>query len=133
MRYLLDTNIVIDHLTGRQSVTQLLTQLLPEGAGMSIITFSEIYEGIYGSREPRAAARAFATFLTGVSVLSISRAVAKRAARVRLELRRRGRPLSHRALDLLIAATDLEHHLILVTRNARDYADITDLEQHPWT
>jgi predicted nucleic acid-binding protein len=127
MRYLLDTDFVIDHLTGQQDARDTLAQLLPDGVAISIITFSEIYEGIHGSRDPRATTRGFTAFLGGVPVLPISRSVAKRNARLRLELRRQGRPITHRALDLLIAATALEHNLILVTRNRKDYEDIADL------
>jgi predicted nucleic acid-binding protein len=127
MRYLLDTDFVIDHLTGQQDAQDTLAQLLPDGVAISIITFSEIYEGIYGSRDPRAATRGFTAFVRGVPVLPISRSVAKRNGRLRLELRRQGRPITHRALDLLIAATALEHDLILVTRNRKDYEDVADL------
>ena len=129
MRYLLDTDFVIDHLTGQQDAHDTLAQLLLNGDGVaiSIITYSEIYEGIYGSRDPRAAARAFTAFLRGVPVIPITRMVAKRNARLRLELRRRGRPMAHRALDLAIAATALEHDLVLVTRNIKDYEDVAGL------
>ena len=38
--------------------------------------------------------------------------------------------MNHRAMDLLIAATALEHDLVLVTRNTRHYADVADLRLH---
>src|SRR5579872_1419159 len=121
MRYLLDTDFVIDYLTGRPGARDTLAQLLPHGVAISVVTFSEIFEGIYGSRDPRAATRAFSTFLRGVPVLPLSRSVAKRTARVRLDLRRQSRPITHRALDLVIAATALQQDLVLVTRNSKDY------------
>ncbi|HEV2109285.1 MAG TPA: hypothetical protein VGR16_13570 [Thermomicrobiales bacterium] len=40
---------------------------------------------------------------------------------------RAGRSVDHRALDLFIAATAIEHGLSLVARNTRDYADIPGL------
>jgi tRNA(fMet)-specific endonuclease VapC len=86
-----------------------------------------MYEGIYGSRNPRTAAGAFTTFLHGVPVLPVSRLVAKRTAKLRFELRQGGRPINHRTLDLIIAATALEHDLVLVTRNLKDYEDIVAL------
>lgn len=60
-------------------------------------------------------------------MFGISRAVAKRNGLIRQELRRKRRPISHRAIDLLIAATALEHDLILVTRNLGDYGDVPNL------
>jgi len=43
-------------------------------------------------------------------------------------LRRQGKRVNNRALDLLIAATAIEHDLTLVTRNLQDYGDIPGLE-----
>jgi predicted nucleic acid-binding protein len=63
-----------------------------------------------------------------VAVLGINRAVAKRNGQIRRELRRQHRQIAHRAFDLLIAATALEHSLTLVTRNLDDYADIPGLD-----
>lgn len=124
MKYLIDTDWVVDYLTGQESARILFDTLLPHGIAISIISFSEIYEGIYTSRDPELAARVFRAFLQRTSVLGISRAVAKRNGQIRGELRQRNRPINHRAFDLLIAATALEHDLALVTRNTQDYADI---------
>jgi predicted nucleic acid-binding protein len=57
----------------------------------------------------------------------LSPAIARRCARLREELKGRGRRVRDRALDLIIAATALEHELRLVTRNLADYEDIPDL------
>lgn len=127
MTYLLDSDFVIDCLTGHQSARAQLDALLPHGAAISIITYSEIYEGIYGSVNPREAVRGFTLFLTGIAVLPVNRVVAKRNAQVRLDLRVAKRPIAHRALDLLIGATALAHDLELVTRNTVDFHDIPGL------
>lgn len=100
---------------------------------ISIITYSEIFEGIYGSHDPSVAIAGFDAFLKGVRVLGLSRAIAKRNAQVRLDLRQRKRPITNRALDLLIAATALTHDLTLVTRNLQDYDDIHALARYDWT
>ncbi|MBI4493912.1 MAG: type II toxin-antitoxin system VapC family toxin [Chloroflexi bacterium] len=50
----------------------------------------------------------------------------QRFARIRGQLRRSGRVVGDP--DLLIAATALHHHLILVTRNLRDFSRIPDLK-----
>jgi predicted nucleic acid-binding protein len=59
-------------------------------------------------------------------VLPITIAVAQRCARLRRTLKNQGRRVNSRALDLIIAATALEHRLTLVTNNPKDYEDI------PW-
>lgn len=129
MRCLLDTDFVIDYLTGQPDAHETLARILPEGVAISSITFSEIYEGIYGSRDPGAAVAAFTAFLRSISVLPITRSVAKRTAHLRLELRQQNRPITHRALDLLIAGTALHYQLVLVTRNSKDYQDVPGLKR----
>ncbi len=128
MKCLVDTDWVIDYLTGQPTAQQLFASLLPDGIAISVVSFSEIYEGIYGSRDPKQAERAFRALLRRVTVLGASRAVAKRNAQIWNELRRRHRPIMHRAFDLLIAATALEHDLSLATRNVSDYQDIAGLK-----
>lgn len=130
MRYLLDTDFVIDYLTGQDHAYRLFLSFLANGAALSIVTYSEIYEGIYGSRDPREAEEGFRAFLKGVTIHSISRAVARRNASIRHDLRRQKHPIAHRAFDLLIAATALEHDLELVTGNTSDYDDIPGLSLH---
>jgi tRNA(fMet)-specific endonuclease VapC len=131
MKYLLDSDLVIDWLNGHQPTIRLVTPLVTDGIGLSILTYAEIFEGIYGARNPRAEERAFRTFLRGLRVLPISRAVARRAGRIRRDLRARKLPVAQRALDLFIAATALEHGLTLLTRNQKDYADIPGLRLLP--
>ena len=68
--------------------------------------------------------------LRRIRILVVSRPIAERAATIRLDLRRQKRLVNDRALDILIAATAMEHRLILVTRNVRDYSDIPGLQLH---
>jgi predicted nucleic acid-binding protein len=55
------------------------------------------------------------------------RAEAQRCAEIREVLRSEGKRVRQRALDLMIAATALEHDLTLVTNNAADYQDVPGL------
>jgi predicted nucleic acid-binding protein len=130
MTYLVDTDIVISFLHGRSDAIALLTQLRPHGLAMSVITLMEVLEGIESGRTPKRARRGFRLFMRRVRILVVSRAVAHRSADIRLHLRRQGRPVNERALDLLIAATAIEHDLILVTRNDRDYHDVPGLRRY---
>ena len=124
MSHLIDTDFVINHLYDRGGATSTLLELRRTGIAVSVITVMEVIEGIEGGRTPQAARRGFRVFLRGTRVLVVSRPIAERAAAIRLDLRRQKRQVNERALDLIVAATALEHGLILVTRNTRDYADI---------
>ena len=102
MKYLVDSDWVVDYLVGVENARALFDSLLPSGIAISIITHSEIYEGIYGSRDPKRAEKAFRDLLRRVKVLGVSRQVSKENAKLREELRRLKRPIPQRALDLLI-------------------------------
>jgi predicted nucleic acid-binding protein len=127
MAYLLDTDVVIDHLANDPTTVQLLNQLAATGLYVSIVTYIEVVQGILLQPNPVANRAAFEAFLVNVPLLHLSRDVADRCAAVRADLTRRQRRVRNRAMDLLVAATALEHGLTLVTRNKADYQDITGL------
>ena len=129
MPHLLDSDWFIDYLDGLPHAVQLVGSLVGDGLSISIITYIEVYQGVY-RRQSTAADEALARALTLMPVLPVSLAVAQRCARLRESLRRQGRRVNSRAMDLIIAATALEHDLALVTRNVADYQDITGLKLH---
>lgn len=128
MPYLIDTDWVIDHLANVPGALQLLDRLASEGIAISIITYMEVYQGVERSPDPKEAQTKLQAFLESVPILPLSPAVARRCARLREALKRQGKRVNTRALDLIIAATALEYNLALVTRNTEDYDDIADLK-----
>ena len=128
MKYLVDSDYVADYLKGRPTATELLGVLFQDGMAMSIITFAEVYEGIYYGYNRTHYTQIFQRFLHGVTVLGITRSIAKQYARMRGELGRKGQLIDQP--DLFIAATATHHHLILVTRNVKDYQRIPNLKLH---
>ena len=127
MAYLLDTDIVIDHLAKDPTTVQLLNQLAATGLYVGIVTYIEVVQGILLQPNPMANRVVFEAFLVNVPLLHLTRGVADRCAAVRADLPRRQRRVRNRAMDLLVAATALEHGLTLVTRNKADYQDIPGL------
>lgn len=125
MTYLVDTDWVADWLTGRPDARHLLASLSSDDLAISLITYGEIYEGIYYGRDPRAAEAGFRNFLRDVDVVGLNRPILRRFARLRGQLRQAGQLIGDP--DLLIAATALEHRLTLVTRNRRDFGRIPGL------
>lgn len=126
MSFLVDSDWVADYLKGHQEAVDLLDRLFPEGLAISIITYAEVYEGIYYGQDPKHHEAIFRHFLRGVRVLGITRSIAQRFAQLRGTLRARGELLPQP--DLLIAATALQHDLTLVTRNLSHFQRIPGIE-----
>lgn len=125
MTYLLDSDWVADYLKGRDPAVVLIDSLYSAGLALSIITYAEVYEGIYYGHDRPRYERVYREFLRGVDILGINRPVARRFAIVRGALRAQGQLISQ--TDLLIAATALEHGLVMVTRNVRDFGRVPDI------
>jgi predicted nucleic acid-binding protein len=123
MQYLVDSDWAIDYLDGLPAAVQLVQSIMRSGIAISIITYIEVYQGII-RLNTSIADQGLDALLSTTPVLPISLAVAQRVARLRELLQRQGRRTRSRALDLIIAATAIEHDLTLVTRNIDDYRDI---------
>ena len=127
MPYLVDSNVVIDHLEDIPSASAVLESLTPKGLAISIITYMEAFQGTERSPDAKQARGKFQAFTDGVLILPLSFAVAERCARLRETLRTQKKRVNSRALDLIIAATALEYGLTLITKNTEDFKDIPDL------
>lgn len=131
--HVVDSDWIVDYLAGAPAARDVLDVLVPRGIGISIISCIEIEEGVLGSRDPESDRLNFNGFLAIAETLFVDRSIAGRTAQLRADLRRAGRSVNHRALDLIIAATAIVHGIPLVTRNIRDYADVPGLELFPST
>lgn len=125
-RYRLDTDIAIDHLD-RLPVVDFVEGLASDGIAISVISYMEIRHGILRRHDSVAGLSALSDLVAGLVHLDVTLEIARRCAEIRVDLQRRGRSIRPRALDLLIAATAIEHDLTLVTRNVTDYHDVPRL------
>ena len=119
MRYLVDTDWVIDYLHGSEPVVSRLAILAPQGIGLSIVSLAELYEGVFFSSAPRENERALLSFLDGVNLLYLDDSICQIFARERGRLRAAGRIIGD--FDTLIGSTALYHGLTLLTNNRRHF------------
>lgn len=91
-----------------------------------MISVAEIYDGIFGSRNPARHEEIFKEFLTGVDVLDITEAVSRKFGELRNSLRKKGELIGD--FDLLIASTALMNNLVLLTDNVKHYEKIKGLK-----
>ena len=125
MRYLVDSDWLIDAFTGIPAAVDLLAQLRDDGLAVSIISYGELFEGAIGAPDSAAELARFRRFLARLTLMPIDDAIMERFARNRADLRRQGQLIPD--LDLLIAATAIHHELILLTRNVQHFARIPEL------
>jgi len=126
LRYLLDTDWIIDHLSGREEVTSKLKKFAKDGIATSIISIAELYEGVHGSSDYQKSLKALEDFFKGVSIINLDMEVCNIFGRERNKLRKTGRIIGD--FDLLIAAICLRHNLILLTNNKDHFERIDNLE-----
>jgi predicted nucleic acid-binding protein len=86
---------------------------------VSVVTVEEIWFGLAWRPNERVAAWLEAFLAHQCRVLHIDEAIAARAGRLRGSLRAAG--TTRTQADMLIAATAVEHGLVLATRNVRDF------------
>lgn len=55
MPYLVDSNLVIDHLANVPEASHLLEQLVADGMVISIVTYMEAFQGVVRSPHPEEA------------------------------------------------------------------------------
>ncbi len=126
MKYLIDTDWVINHLKGESRVVAKLEELVLEGVAISLISLAELYEGVYYSKDPVRSQQFLEEFLApDLKVLNVDHEICKIFGKERGRLRPQKKMISD--FDLLIASTCLYHSLTLLTNNRRHYEMIEGL------
>jgi toxin FitB len=116
---LVDTNVVSELMRARPARPVLEWAERQDGFALSVVSVEEILFGLQARSNARLSAW-FERFLERhCQTLDVTVSIARRCARLRAELRSRGKPRTQ--ADLLIAATAHEHGLSLATRNVRDF------------
>lgn len=116
MKYLLDTDTLVDIALGRTVVEERLRALLERGetVGICAITVAELYSGI-----PKMKRKKWAAFFAPFPYWQISPEAAERAGIDRKNASEKGLTLS--VTDCLIAAVAREQGAHVLTSNTKDY------------
>jgi tRNA(fMet)-specific endonuclease VapC len=125
MKYLVDTDWIIDGLANVPSAITALRHLAQDGISVSIVSFAELYDGAYGSRNPQGEIVRIQQFLAAYPVINLSDAIVGHFGQVRSQLRSQGLLIPD--MDLLIGVTAVVHDLTIMTRNVRHFGRIPDL------
>lgn len=124
MKYLLDTDIIVNHLRGKRAMN---VSFIQEGSSISIITYGELTYGAYKSTRPEINLSKIEEMLTdlGIQIISLDEKIMEIYGKLKAELEKKGNRLDE--FDLLIASTALNHNLNLVTGNIKHFERIPSL------
>lgn len=135
--FLLDTNVVSEAIkpVPDPRVTEFL-QHRHDRLWLSVVVLCELEYGVH--LLPRGRCRLeVATLIAGIvtnyadRILPVNRSAALRAARLRAQARRAGRPGQN--ADALIAGTAAANDLVVATRDTGDFAPFDVEVLNPWT
>jgi len=124
----LDTTFLIDHLRGLPNAVNKAAELKDAGCDLCTTSISafELYFGATLSQRPKSLA-ALEGLLADIRILNLGKDEAQESASIMADLMRRGRMIEMR--DALIAGCMIRNACTtILTRNARDFARITELE-----
>ena len=131
MSYLLDTNICIEFLRGRnRHIAARIAALDRDDILLCAIVKAELYFGARRSAQPDRSLMLVQQFSANFRSLPFDDEAAQIYGRLRAEMADAGRLIGPN--DLLIAAIALAHGAVLVTHNSREFARVSDLSIEDW-
>ena len=127
MKYLLDTNILIDFFRDEPKAVKLIAKIARVGFAISVITLAEYLVGCYKSTSPEKNIQNFENFLNSndIPIIEIDSNIAYCYAQNLSKLEQIGQKIS--GFDMLIAASAISKKLILVS-NDRAFTRIKELK-----
>ncbi len=129
--YLLDTNICIYLIKKRPpEVFERFQQIQMKQLHIPTIVLFELYYGIEKNNSQRRNLAALEQFTAPLSVVDFTIEAAKKAAKIRNNLEKMGKPIG--AYDVQIAAIALALNMTLLTNNTREFEHIEGLKIENW-
>ena len=125
MKYLLDTDVIIDHLRGK---TDLSDSLKSDNLSISIITYGELIFGSEKSEQKEKTKKLVLDFINDLSIkiITLDQKIMEEYGKIKAQLEKKGKGLDD--FDLLIASTAKIRLLTLVTRNKKHFGRINGLQ-----
>jgi tRNA(fMet)-specific endonuclease VapC len=129
---MLDTDILSEFLRGNPKVIAKVDEYLKEYSyiSLSIITYYEILNGLL-YKDARKQLAKFEEFIVLNKVIPLTLPMAKTAALIQADLRKKGTEIGH--TDTLIAGISMTSELQLITNNTSHFKRIHGLDIANWT
>ncbi len=129
-KYLLDSDILIYFLKGKEEVVWQISRHAPEDLLTSRINYTELLYGAYNSARVESNLNIILPFLDNFQILEFDKPAADIFAREKARLKKSGNIIAD--LDLMIASIAIANDLYLVTNNLKHFERVKNLTQAQW-
>jgi tRNA(fMet)-specific endonuclease VapC len=131
MKYLLDTCVISDFIKGESNTLNQIKNTSPSEIAVSTITVMEIQYGLtLNPKYAKTIQPIISDFLAPITILDFTEDDARQAAIARALLKQQGCPIG--SYDILLAGTALNHRLIFVSANTKEFTRVSGLKLEDW-
>lgn len=128
-KYLIDSDILIYFLKGKQEVVQRLSQIPIDDLYISRINYTELIYGAYNSSKINQNLKVIEPFLNSFKVLEFTKISSLIFAKEKARLKKNGNIIAD--MDLMIASIAIENDCTLISNNIKHFDRVQNLELEP--
>ena len=128
-KYLIDSDILIYFLKGKQEVVERLSQIPIDDLYISRINYTELIYGAYNSSKINQNLKVIEPFLDSFKVLEFTKISSLIFAKEKARLKKNGNIIAD--MDLMIASIAIENDCTLISNNIKHYDRVQNLELEP--
>ena len=125
-KYLIDSDILIYFLKGKQEVIEKISQIPIDNLYISRINYTELIYGAYNSTKIEKNLKVIELFLDNFEILEFTKNSSLIFAKEKARLKKNGNIIAD--MDLMIASIAIENDCILITNNIKHFQRIQNLE-----
>ena len=125
-KYLIDSDILIYFLKGKQEVVERLSQIPIDDLYISRINYTELIYGAYNSSKINQNLKVIEPFLDSFKVLEFTKISSLIFAKEKARLKKNGNIIAD--MDLMIASIAIENDCTLISNNIKHFDRVQNLE-----
>jgi len=125
-KYLIDSDILIYFLKGKQEVVERISQIPIDDLYISRINYTELIYGAYNSARIEQNLKVIEPFLDNFKILEFTKKSSLIFAKEKVRLKKSGNIIAD--MDLMIASIAIENNCILISNNIKHFQRVQNLE-----
>jgi predicted nucleic acid-binding protein len=125
-KYLLDSDILIYFLKGKQEVVEKISQIPIDSLYISRINYTELIYGAYNSAKVEQNLEVIEPFLESFKILEFTKKSSLIFAKEKARLKKSGNIIAD--MDLMIASISIENDCTLISNNIKHFQRIEKLK-----